>query len=245
MDGYGVSKMKRKCMMNKMMLIAALLVGVSSPAFAVVNPDVNWLEPEQVKAEEQKAPGQGDNPFKEDTLFNLSGTRLTVLIPKGFTWKSGESATCCGDNTNAFFNFWVEKHDKNDDSVRTQFGFQKVENDEKRKANLMKSWEKRTSEDMANFEKSIPGTKSNGLKTGIVTIGEGIRGLAAEWFIINQQGISFRVTQFEIWEGGQRDMIQLIAMVEGTDSNKDPNNQMILKMAQSLRMSRTEANPVW
>jgi hypothetical protein len=243
MDGYGVSKMKRKYMMNKMMLIATLLVGVSSPVFAVVNP-VNWLETDQAKAEEQKAPEQGDNPFKEDALFNLNGTRLTILIPKGFIWKKGESAKCCEEDlARASFDFWIEKNDENDD-VRTQYGLQKVEKDSKRKATLMKSWEKRVRENMATIDKA-GNFQSTALETNIITVGDGVRSLAASWFIMNKNGVAFQITLFEIWEGGQRDLIQFISMVEGNDAEKDQNHQLVLKMAQSLRMSRTEANPVW
>ena len=229
--------------MRKLLITLALLASTSIPATAGLHPDINWLEPEQVKAEE-KAPEQSDKPFTEDSLFNLSNTRLSVVIPKGFIWKNGEVAKCCEDDlARASFNFWVEKPTKNDNNV-TQYGFQKFENDKKLKPLLMKAWEKRVRENMADIDK-VGNFKSTALTTDIVTVGDGLRALAAVWYIMNENGVVFHVTQFEIWEGGQRDLIQFLSQVVGNDPDKDPNHQMILKMAQSLKMSRTEANPVW
>jgi hypothetical protein len=88
------------------------------------------------------------------------------------------------------------------------------------------------------------GMVARGLNVWLDGVGEGIKALGASWTLLNANGVSFRVVQFEIWEGGQRSVVIFNSLMENADQSKDRNHAIIQAMAQSLRLNKTESASV-
>ena len=187
----------------------------------------------------------GFSPAYANDPYVIYGTHLGYDQPAGCNINDKGLTICSinGGNDVVFLQFSIERNGRDD--VRTQSGMREVYNDPRRKANLMRSFRQRImNQEMREDAKAGFSVGHQAPQFDFGTIGSDVWALHAFYIVTNTHKVDFRVDIFEIWDGGQRDILRFDSVAMDHDADKDVSYAFVASYLQSLHFNTHEGMPV-